>query len=122
MTKTTTPQVVIKAIEDAIRLLNITKCQYKVISPTGDEFGSLEVAPKKKKRHVTNRAYGELSAHYDKHIDYTAAPGDCVRIPLGKYTGHEIRAGAFSKLSTLWGKKTYKTVITDDEVQILRTA
>ena len=122
MTKTSTPLVVTKAIEDAIRLLSVTKCQFKVISPTGEEFGALEVAPKKKKREVTDRVYGELREHYDKHIDYSAAPGDCLRIPLGKYKAHEIRSGVCAKLSSVWGKKSYKTVITDDEVQILRTA
>ena len=122
MPNTTTPEVVKKAIEDAIRFLNVTKCQYKVISPTGEEFGALEVVTKKKKHQATDRAYGELRAHYDKHIDYTAAPGDCVRIPLGRYQAKDIRSGVCAKLSSVWGKKSYKTVITDDEVQILRTA
>jgi len=116
------PMVVTKSIESAIRLLNAAGCQYKVISPNGDQYGALEVVVKKKKQMNPDRSYGELRKYYDMFMKYDAKVGDVVEIPAGKYPPEDIRGGICAKLTNIWGKGSYVSAIVENKVQILRTA
>ena len=119
---TKTPEIVTKTIMQAEKMLRATGCDYKILTPSGDEFGNLEVMPKRKRTINPNREYGELVKHYDQYIDYDAAEGDVFEIPKGPFTTEEIRRGVCSKLSKSWGNGTYTTVVVEDVVQVLRIA
>lgn len=119
---TVTPEVITKAIQQAIRILNATDCEFKVIEQNGVEWGNLEVMPKKKRTINPNREYGELVKHYDQYVDYDACVGDVFEIPKGPFMPEEIRRGVCSKLSKTWGNGTYTTAVLDDKVQVLRIA
>ena len=119
---TKTPEVVIKTILQAEKMLRATGCDYKIITASGEEFGNLEVVPKKKRMMNPNREYGELVKHYDQYIDYDAAEGDVFEVPRGPFTVEEVRSGVCSKLSKTWGNGTYTTAIAEDKVQVLRIA
>jgi hypothetical protein len=117
------PQVVKKTIEQAIRLLDATGSQYKVIAIDGTEFGKLAVVTPKKRRINNDREYGAIRKYYDKFVKYDAEVGEVFEIPLTKeFKAEEIRSGVCAKLSTRWGTGTSTTAITGDKVQILRTA
>lgn len=117
------PQVVKKTIEQAVRLLEATGSQYKVIAIDGSEYGKLEVVTPKKRNINPHRKYGAIREYYDKFVNYDADVGEVFEIPLTKdFTAEEIRSGVCAKLSTRWGTGTYTTALSGDKVQILRTA
>lgn len=118
------PLVVTKTIQSAIRQLEASGCEFRIIDPVGNSYGTLEVVEKKKKKMNPNREYGELRGYYDRFMDYNAKRGDVITIPNNpKYTAEEIRGGVCAKLTTRWGKGTYTTAITKaGEVEIMRIA
>lgn len=123
-TQTQLPLVVRKTIDKAIRDLQSAGCEFKVIDSAGNEYGTLEIAEKKKKKMNPDREYGELRGYYDQFMNYNAPVGSVTQIPKSpKYTPEEIRGGVCAKLTGRWGKGTYTTAITKQgTVEILRTA
>jgi hypothetical protein len=117
------PLVVLKTIQQAIRLLDASGCEYRINAPNGESFGTLKIEQPKKKKANPNRVYGELRGYYDKYMNYNAKVGDVIEIPPSdKYSPEEIRGGICAKLTDRWGKGTYTTAIVAKTVQILRTA
>jgi hypothetical protein len=120
----TLPKVVQTTIKNAVRQLEATGCEFRVIDPLGNSYGTLEVAEKKKKKKMNpNRTYGELREYYDSYMNYNAKVGEVIEIPpSAKYKPEEIRSGICAKLTSRWGKGTYVSAISGQTVQILRTA
>lgn len=116
------PTVVTQTIEKAVRLLEATGCEYKIIATTGEQYGRLEVVTKKHRTRNLSRPYGELTKYFEKFVKYDSAIGDVIEVPVGTYPAEDIRSGVCAKLSAVWGKGTYVSVIEGDRVQILRTA
>lgn len=110
--------VTTKTIEQAIKLLKATGCQYKVIDSAGNEYGELEVAEKKKKRSSTYQ-YGELTKHFKPHVE-NAAVGDVVVIPMSKYDYKTLIRCLSAWCATNWGKGNAKTCRAGDTIQVLR--
>lgn len=123
-TQTQLPLVVQNTINDAVRKLKASGCQFKVVAPDGTEWGDLKVEQPKKKIQNPNRPHGALRNYYDQFVDYTAPVGTVIQIPKHPvYTTEEIRSGVCAKLSTHWGKGTYTTAVSKaGVVEILRTA
>lgn len=121
MAENKVPDVVRKAIEQAVRLLDASGSSYKIIAPDGVQHGKLELAPEKKRKINKTRPYGAVSAYYTKYVNFDAKPGDVFVIPVPKeFTAEEIRGGVSTKLSGRWGNGTYTTALTKDSVEFLR--
>ena len=110
-----------KELNRVLMFIDSIGCKYKIITDDGEEFGTLEVAPIKKKKPLTY-AYGEISNWYRPYVDLTAGVGIVQEIPLGKFEAETIRGGLCSWLSKQWGKDTYITSITDTHVELMRTS
>lgn len=123
-TNQTQPLVVTKTIQSAVRMLEASGAQFKVIAPNGESFGDLKIETPKKKQMNPDREYGELRGYYDKFVNYNAPVGTVMQIPAHpKYKPEEIRGGLCAKLTTRWGKGTYTTAITKaGTVEIMRIA
>lgn len=113
----------IKELQRAIKFIDALGCNYKIITPQGEEFGTLETKPAKdRKRAPLRYPYGEIAKFYRPQLNLQAEIGDVQEIALGKFTGEEIRRGVCSLLSKEWGVDTYTTNISDSAVEVLRIA
>jgi hypothetical protein len=113
----------LKELQRAIKFIDALGCTYKIITPEGDEFGTLEVKmPKDRKRAPLRYPYGEISKFYKPQLNLAAEIGDVQEIAIGKFSSEDIRSGVCSVLSKEWGKDSYTTSTTDCSVEILRIA
>jgi len=118
--------IITRAIKDAVKILNATGVQYKVIDLEGNEYGNLQVAPPPKpvlRKAKSHRQYGELQKHFRSYVENLAV-GQVASVPLAKYKTERqaLRAAAAAWCSINWGNESYKTCITDNAVEILRLA
>jgi hypothetical protein len=113
----------LKEFQRAVKFIDALGCTYKIITPEGEEFGTLEVKPiKDRKRAPLRYPYGEISKFYKPQLNLQAEIGEVQEIAIGKFTAEDIRSGVSSMLSREWGVDTYTTNINDSAVEILRTA
>ena len=95
----------------------------KIITPEGEEFGTLETKPPKdRKRAPLRYPFGEIAKFYKPQLNLQAEIGDVQEIALGKFSAEDIRSGVCSVLSKEWGNDTYTPSITDTSVEVLRVA
>lgn len=112
-----------RELERAVKFIDALGCTYKIITPDGAEFGTLEVKPAKERTRAPLRyPYGELARFYKPQLNLNAEVGDVQEIQVGKYLPADIRAGVSSILSKEWGPETYTTSIGDGVVEVLRIA
>ena len=116
------PQVITKTIAKAVELLKASGAQFKVISPNGDEFGELEVAPEKQKTFRFTR--GELSSFYKPLLENLKV-GEVATFKNpdpAKYDIEDFRSSACSWISKEWGIGAHTSTIdrTFDTLEILR--
>jgi hypothetical protein len=113
----------LKELQRAVKFIDALGCLYKIITPDGDEFGTLEAKlPRDRKRSPLRYAYGEIAKFYKPQLNLQAEIGDVQEIAIGKFSAEDIRSGMCSLLTREWGKDTYTTSITDTSVEVLRTA
>ena len=113
----------VKELQRAVKFIDALGCTYKIITPEGEEFGTLEVKPTKdRKRAPLRYPYGEISKFYKPQLNLQAEIGEVQEIAIGKFTAEDIRNGVSSMLSREWGVDTYTTNINNSAVEILRTA
>jgi len=117
------PIVITKTIAKAVELLKASGAQFKVISPNGDEFGELEVAPAKGKK-TFRFGRGELSCIYKPTLE-TLKVGEVATIKNpdpNKFDIEDIRSSACSWISKSWGTDAHTSTIdrTFDVLEILR--
>jgi hypothetical protein len=116
------PAITLKTIEQAIRLLNATGCKYKVIATDGQEFGELEIvrAPAKKKKQFGKLyPYGAMHKHYHPYLA-SLQVGDVACVPITPFDANSLQSSITGWASKHWGPKTYKTCVSNNEVQVLR--
>ena len=116
------PQVITKTIAKAVELLKASGAKFKVISPNGDEFGELEVAPEKQKTFRFTR--GELSSFYKPLLENLKV-GEVATFKNpdpAKYDIEDFRSSACSWISKEWGIGAHTSTIdrTFDTLEILR--
>jgi hypothetical protein len=112
--------VVAKAAQQAITLLTALKADFKIILPTGEEYGNLEVVRPKERTRVQVNKRGSLSAIYQPIIQEMQV-GDVKVVPVPEGVGVENMRGAIAAFAvTHWGKGASKTCVTDQTVEILR--
>jgi len=104
-----------------IKLMDALGCVYKIITPDGKEFGSLQVqtTPQRRKGRYPR---GELRNFYRKQINQNAAIGEIQIIEPGPYPIEMIRGGVGSMLNGTWGPGSYVTSIKNKCVELLRIA
>ena len=116
------PAVITKTIAKAVELLKASGAQFKVISPNGDEFGELEVAPEKQKTFRFTR--GELSSFYKPLLENLKV-GEVATFKNpdpSKYDIEDFRSSACSWISKERGIGAHTSTIdrTFDTLEILR--
>ena len=110
--------VTTKSIEQAIKLLKATGCQYKIIDAAGNEYGALQVAEKKKKRNGIYQ-YGELTNHFKPYVKDLEV-GDVAVIPMDKFDYKTLIRCLSAWCNTQWGSGNTKTCRSGDTLQVLR--
>jgi hypothetical protein len=116
-------EIQLKELQRAINYMTAIGCTFKVITPDGQEFGTLEVVVNKpKSRGPLRHEFGVIARWYRPQLDLEAKVGDVQTVKCGNFSTEEIRSGVCSLLSKQWGKDTYTTNITGDLVEVLRTS
>lgn len=112
-----------RELQRAVKFIEALGCEFKVITPEGDEFGTLEVKVAKNKTRAPLRyAYGEIARFYKPQLNLQSEIGDVQEIAVGKFTPEDIRSGVCSVLTKEWGKDSYTTSVNDHSVEVLRIA
>ena len=111
-------QVKKEAILQAIKFLQATGCQFKIIDSNGDEYGDLAVT---KSKGTKNRKYrpGEMHKHYLPYVEHLKV-GEVASIPIEPFDKSSLSGAVCGWCSAHWGNKTYKSCTTESEVQVLR--
>ena len=116
-------EIQMRELQRAVKFIEALGCEFKVITPDGQEFGLLEVKPTKdKKRAPLRYAYGEIAKFYKPQLNLQTEIGDVQEIAVGKFAAEDIRSGVRSLLTKEWGKDSYTTSITEHSVEVLRIA
>ena len=107
----------------AIDLIKALGCAYKVITPTGESFGDLQVIePKTTKRGPRKHPYGVVVAHVRQHLDMKAPVGIVQEIPCYELDNETVRSSICTALTAAWGKDTYTTATQPGKVEVMRIA
>jgi hypothetical protein len=112
--------VVAKAAQQAIALLNALKADFKIILPTGEEYGNLEIVRPKIYKRNQNYKRGTLIGVFLPIIE-SMEVGDVrvVEVPEGIEPDH-MRGAMTGHISKRWGKGSAKTCVNGNTVEILR--
>jgi len=116
------PMVVRRTVDAAVRLLQISGVQYKIIAPWG-EFGELVFAKETKprrKRGPNKYPNGELRSLYLPFIENLKV-GEVAQIPLAGYSAKDLQCHVTSYCAHEWGKSSYRSCSTAAHVEVLRT-
>lgn len=119
------PRVVMSAIKDAIRKLEVTNCAFKVVLPNGQEEihdpNGLLNAPRKYKRFNPDRPYGTLSNYYKPYVE-NMKTGDVAEIPFGIFKVKELRGAVTAWCGNMWGNGSITSSTNDENktIEILR--
>ena len=115
--------VITKTTQQALRLLDAVRAQYKVILPTGEEYGVLEIKPKEEPKVVKRRPgkypHGELTAHATPFLQGVVV-GDVAQVPIDKYDPEILRGSVASNVCMMWGRGNFRTGITATHIEVLR--
>jgi hypothetical protein len=129
--------IILKTANDAIRLLDAVRADYKIILPTGEEFGTLAVngdskhgpgarggpGSRKRKLAAEGREFGAVATHIRRHIDFQKMEiGDVGVIPFEPFEKDTIRKSVAAMAYQAWGKDAHKAAASDSAIEILRTA
>jgi len=118
-------EIQLKELHRMIKFIEGVGCQFKIITPDGQEFGDLEVKPSgHKTRRPLEHPYGELIGFYRPQIKLDAPVGSVQEVSCGEYVPTKIQSGICSYLSREWGKDTYTTFINPKTnlIEILRVS
>lgn len=119
------PQVVMKAINEAVNKLRVTNCAFKIMLPDGEitthDIDRLEPKPNAKRRQK-RYAHGELKNHYWPHLANLQV-GEVAEIPYDdRLTADALQSSATAYLSVTWGNGSYTTSTNKDKqvIEVLR--
>ena len=114
-------EIQLRELNKMMTLMTAMNCQFKIITPDGQEFGDLEIATTTPGRNL-KYPYGTLSGFYRPLINLDAKIGEVQIIDPGQFEAEEIRSSASSYLTKKWGKGNYTTSITKGMIEIMRIA
>lgn len=111
----------IRELQRAVKFITAIGCSFKVITPDGVEFGDLEVVAAKTRASMKFKK-GVIRNHYRPQLNIHAKIGDVQVIECGEFDHETIRGGICSMLTGAWGKGTYTTSASENQVHVMRTA
>ena len=115
-------EIQLKELHKMVNYMTAIGCTFKVITPDGQEFGTLEVVVHKPRtRGPLRHKFGAIAEWYKPQIDLDIEIGEVQTIKFGEFSPEEIRSGICSLLSKRWGKETYTTNVLADAIEVLRT-
>jgi len=115
-------EIQLKELQKMATFMSAIGCQFKIITPDGQEFGALEVVVNKPRTRAPSRhKFGVIAEWYRPQIDLDVPVGGVQVIKFGDFHSEEIRSGVCSMLSKRWGKDTYTTHLLADSIEVLRT-
>jgi hypothetical protein len=112
-------EIQIRALHRHVAFIAALGCQFKIMAPNGEEFGSLAVVPPKPKRKFAHKR-GTLIDYFKPQINLDAEVAETQTIVCGSYEPEQIRRGVCSVLSKAWGKESYETSLEGKKVKVLR--
>ena len=117
-------EIQLKELQRAISYITAIGCTFKIITPDGEEFGTLEVVPLKPQgaRAPRKYPYGAVAKYFRPLLNLDLSLGDVCVVDCGAYSPEIVRSGVCSELSAKWGKDTYITSVVGNTVEVLRTA
>lgn len=118
-------EIQMKELQRCIKFITAINCQFKIITPEGEEFGELVVEQKKKRtvdRSSPRYPFGEIARWYKPFINLDLKVGEVMTVPFGDFDKKSVQSGVISFLVKSWGKKTFTSVTTETQIEILRTA
>ena len=111
-----------KLMNRIVVMLQASGAQYKIIDKDGNEFGALEVQPKKKKifKHKEEgRQIGDLCKYFVPFVSNMQV-GDVVVIPPSTFNVETLRGSLCSWAFKTWGKGNSVTHIANGQIEIMR--
>jgi hypothetical protein len=115
----TMPAIISKTIDQAIKMLDSAGCKYKIIALDGTQYGMLEVVEPKKSGKKFVYPPGTMHKHYRPYVKDLKV-GEVGAIPSGEFDLRSLQSAISGWASSNWGNRSYKTCISNNEVQILR--
>lgn len=106
-------KVIEMSIQQAIKLLEATKCGYAIVMPNGERVQNQAFEKSKKIKR------GSLLQYYKPFFDNVQV-GDVVVIPFAEHDRKALACSATSWCSAHWGNGSYKSCSTDSALEILR--
>ena len=114
------PQVVMKAVHEAVNKLRVTNCAFKIMLPDGEivEHGMDRLEPKKAITRNRTYKHGELKERYYPYISHLQV-GEVAEIPYDEHIpAAALQSSVTACLSLMWGNGSY-TSSTNKEKQVL---
>ena len=109
----------IREIERTAKLLHGMGCQFKIITPDGEQYGELPIAPQEK----SNRClYGAMAAFYKEKLNLLAEVGDVQEVPIGAFSVAKLQASMHTFLTKQWGKGNVVTHRNGSVIEVMRAA
>lgn len=118
-------QIKLQQLEKIKKLLSTMGCKYAIIDQDNTKHGDLEIVSAKHRRSPSEFPHGEMSRHIRNYMDYdNFTVGEVAIIPIEKFPAERIRSATCAKLSTVWGKDTYHSMInvSKNQIEVLRIA
>ena len=119
-------QIKLQQLEKIKKLLTSMNCKYAIVDEDNTKHGDLEIVTiKHRTRALSEFPHGEMSRHIRNYMDYdNFTVGEVAIIPIEKFPAERIRSATCAKLSTVWGKDTYHSMInvSKNQIEVLRIA
>ena len=109
----------LKALTNAIKLLNAIGAKYAIVDTNGGRHGDLEVKAKAK-RQPLKYPYGALANHIRPYLNRCGV-NQTVTIPVGQFDLESVYGSASSAASTMWGHKSHKVGTSEDKKTVFIT-
>lgn len=111
----------VRELQRAVKFMAAIGCSFKVIAPNGEEFGELQVISARQRAGL-RYTRGAIRSHYKAQLNLEASIGDVQVVDCGEFEPETIRSGICSMLTGKWGKGTYTTSSSGNQVHVMRTA
>lgn len=112
-----------KAVEQAINLLNASKCAYRIVTADNKIHESENFIVSTYKRPLSkDRPYGSIAAHFKPYVENLQV-GDTACIPFSEKIHRSTLQSAMSAwMCGHWGKGSYTTLVNKDRqhIEVLR--
>ena len=109
----------LKALTNAIKLLNAIGAKYAIVDTNGGRHGDLEVKSKPK-RQPLKYPYGALANHIRPYLNKCGV-NQTVTIPVGIFDLESVYGSASSIASKDWGNGNHKIGTTSDKRGVIIT-